>query len=119
MNDVKEQGIRIKTVITAVRSLANMGAGLTVHTSPLANEDELAKVLRLQGKDCLTDFVPLSNPEEQIIEIDTDLETKSQSTRIRNVLYVLWEQGGKQGDFPDFYKSKTEMIIEWIKKKLD
>ena len=115
---MKEQGIRVKTVITAVRSLANMGAGMTIHTSPLT-EKELTSVLRLHGRDCLTDIVPLSNPEEQIIEIDTDLETKSQSTRIRNVLYRLWEQGGKQGNFPDFYKNKTEMIIEWVKKKLD
>jgi hypothetical protein len=99
--------------------MANMGAGLTIHTAPLEKEEELTKILRLQGKDCMTVFVPLSNPEEQIIEIDTDLETKSQSARIRNVLYVLWEQGGKQGNFPDFYKNKTEMIIEWIKKKLD
>ena len=65
---------------------------------------------------------PMNQEElKELDEIDLDLydEPKSQSQRIRNVMYVWWEQKGKQGEFRDFYKEKTEQIIEQIKSKLE
>ena len=56
----------------------------------------------------------------QVDKIDPDLDGKTQSQRIRNVLYVLWEQkpeGFK--DFDSFYRNKTEKIIEHYKNQLD
>lgn len=50
---------------------------------------------------------------------DASLGTKTPSQRLRNVLYVYWQQHGKQGDFESFYKSKMEQIIEQLKEKLD
>lgn len=61
-----------------------------------------------------TDEVPVG--EEKI---DRELNTKTQSQRLRATLYVLWEQEGKQDSFDDFYRGKMESIIEWIKGKLD
>lgn len=56
---------------------------------------------------------------EQVDKIDPELNTKSQSQRIRNVLYLLHQQDpeGFQ-DFDSFYKAKTEMYIEHLKSKL-
>ena len=61
---------------------------------------------------------------EERLELDaleTDLfdNPKTQSQRIRNVMYRVWQQkpeGFK--DFKDFYKFKTEQIITWLKSKL-
>lgn len=70
-------------------------------------------------------FKPESTLTEQEIqeidELDTDLfdNPKTQSQRIRNVLYKLWETrdtGCK--DFKDFYKAETERIISHYKKQL-
>jgi hypothetical protein len=65
---------------------------------------------------------PMNQEElKELDAIDLDLydEPKSQSQRIRNVMYVWWEQKGKQGEFKEFYKDKTEQIIEQIKSKLE
>jgi hypothetical protein len=63
--------------------------------------------------------------KEEIDELDaleTDLydQPKTQSQRIRGVLFKMWEQDNKgYSQFKDFYKHHTEKIIEWLKKKLD
>ena len=44
---------------------------------------------------------------------------KTQAQRVRAVLFKLWEQNGKQGDFESYYRSKTEQIIDQLKEKLN
>jgi len=59
---------------------------------------------------------------EELDNLDTDLfdQPKTQSQRIRNVLYKLWDQDNKGfDDFKAFYKYHTERIIQWIKDKLE
>jgi len=52
------------------------------------------------------------------IELDLYDEPKTQSQRLRNVLFVLWKQEGKKGDFKKHYRQKTEEIIQHFKGKL-
>jgi len=63
------------------------------------------------------------NPDEieELDNIDLDVydEPKSQSQRLRNVLYILWKQDGEKGDFKKYYKQKTEEIIQHFKNKLE
>ena len=60
------------------------------------------------------------NEIEELDNIDLDVydEPKSQSQRLRNVLYILWKQEGERGDFKKFYKQKTEEIIQHFKNKI-
>jgi CRISPR/Cas system CMR-associated protein Cmr1 (group 7 of RAMP superfamily) len=55
---------------------------------------------------------------DELDAVDIELEGKSQSQRLRNVLYILWQQTNHGEDFKTFYKDKTEKIIEQIKNKL-
>ena len=71
-------------------------------------------------------------PEEQLREdeieeldnLDMDIydNRKTQSQRLRGVLYKVWEQGAHNIDpyldFKTFYKQKTEEIIQHYKNKL-
>jgi len=63
------------------------------------------------------------NHEEikELDSIDLDLydEPKSQSKRLRNVLYIIWKQEGELGDFKKYYKQKTEEVIQHFKDKID
>ena len=56
---------------------------------------------------------------EQIDKLDPELNNKTQSQRIRNVLYLL-HQNNSEGfkTFDEFYKAKTELYIEHLKTKL-
>jgi hypothetical protein len=59
---------------------------------------------------------------EILNELETGLEdnTKSQSQRIKAVLYLLWKQN-KEGYemFDAYYKFKTEKYIEHLKAKIE
>lgn len=44
---------------------------------------------------------------------------KSQSQRLRNVLFRLHEQGNKTETFDEYYDAQMERIIEHIKSKLN
>lgn len=58
---------------------------------------------------------------EELDALETDLvdNGKTQSKRIRSVLYRLWEVDHEgYTDFKDYYRFKTEAIITWLKSKL-
>lgn len=55
--------------------------------------------------------------ELDAVELDLYDSPKSQSQRMRNVLYKVWTQN-QVGTFKDFYKSETERIITHYKNKL-
>jgi hypothetical protein len=44
---------------------------------------------------------------------------KTQSQRQRAVIYRLWEQAGKPGDWEEYYKNTMERIINQLKGNLD
>ena len=62
-----------------------------------------------------------SDEVEELDKVELDIydEPKTQSQRLRNVLFILWKQEGEKGDFKTFYKQKTEEIIQHFKNKLD
>ena len=56
---------------------------------------------------------------DQIDRLEPELNNKSQSQRIRAVLYLLHQQDAEGfKSFDEFYKAKTEKYIEHLKSKL-
>jgi|TARA_R110002153_G_scaffold104649_2_gene242686 hypothetical protein len=57
---------------------------------------------------------------EELDKIELDLydKKKTQSQRLRAVLYKLYKQEGGDAEFKDYYKVKTELIIEHFKSRL-
>ena len=53
-----------------------------------------------------------------IDELDTELRGKTKSQRLREVLWLLHQQGS-EGDFIDYYAEKMEGLIEHYKSKLE
>lgn len=54
------------------------------------------------------------------LEADLYDSQKSQSKRIRSVLYLLWKKENEGfEEFKSYYKNKTEKYIDFIKSKLD
>jgi hypothetical protein len=80
--------------------------------------DEAAGILYFRADDQMK-----SNPEEleELDNIDLDLydKRKTQSQRLRAVLYLNWEQYFKDHiPFKDYYKNETERLIQNYKDKL-
>ena len=65
-------------------------------------------------------FSPNTIQEENIPDEKAELdEGKSPSKRLRSVLFILWKQRGKQGDFETYYRAQIERLIDQIKEKLE
>lgn len=72
---------------------------LYFRASERVNEDELAQ---------------LDN-----VDLDEFDDRKTQSQRLRAVLYRVWEKEASGMPFKDFYYQQTEKIINHYKSKLD
>lgn len=46
-------------------------------------------------------------------------KVKSQSQRIRAILYKLWELNGEKMEFEEYYQNKTQKYIDFLLKKLN
>lgn len=55
---------------------------------------------------------------KDINNLETEVHGKSKSKRLMNVMFVLWEQQGKEGKFEDFYAHEMECIITQVKDEL-
>lgn len=83
--------------------------------------DEASQLLSLHQQEGYLLFSPNNDITEADVpteKADAMLGTKTQAQRLRAVLYRLYEQTGKQGDFETYYRSKMEYIIELFKEKL-
>lgn len=59
------------------------------------------------------------NEIDKIDKLDPEFSGKTQSQRIRGVLYKLFEQNNEGfKDFEVYYRAKTELYIEHLKTKI-
>lgn len=89
-------------------------------TTPELTDDELG-VFRKISKVLVNAILEPQVGSEQVLEIKEKIDTgKSPSSRLRSVLFVLWEQEGRpQQDFEIYYRMRMEKIIDWVKGKLE
>lgn len=68
-------------------------------------------------------FLPDGMQRVEVPKIDSDLQEKSPSKRLRNTLFVLQKQilgrEPTQDEFADYYSRAMERIIQKVKDKLD
>ena len=75
------------------------------------------KTVLLAIKEESTPFLDSEINDLDNVDLDLEDTSKTPSKRLRDVLYVMWEQN-KEGVFKDFYKTKMNVIIEHFKNKL-
>jgi hypothetical protein len=114
----------ISAQIEGLRSRKDRTWSVTLGTQELTPEDS-AEIMKLNGKLCFVGFKidPFTNEEQKLIESlesEPDLQAKSLSERLRNVLYV-WHKQSPQGfkEFKDFYEHYMTKYIDNIKIKLE
>ena len=80
-------------------------------------------IISIMGHMVLISSDDISKAEQEEVEqFTTDFEigkTKTSSQRLRAVLYRVWEQGEQAYDFPIWYESQMERIINKYKANLD
>jgi len=96
------------TIINKVTTLKDHSVKIELVTRELSPE-QLAEIFFNVNKEILKIEIP-----------DDSEDSKSPSQRLRSVLYIWWEQSGKEkyNTFPLFYSHKMEQFIDQIKEKL-
>lgn len=109
--------IETNLIITGIRSKVDGSLGISA-TTPELTPEEKAEFMRLQGVNLKALFSPLDEKNAPKYVIDKEIETKTPSNRLRNTLYVLWEQEEARGEFDEFYKKYMEKFIDAVKERL-
>lgn len=92
---------------------------IVFETRELSGDEVKLLADNFQGEGWLV-FKP--NSDISLAEIPQDQAepgTKSQSKRLRDVIFILWKQKGGKGDFETFYRVYLEKLIEYTKSKLE
>lgn len=92
---------------------------LTFETRELTGDEVKVLADHYQGEGWLV-FKPNSDGLEigEVPKGNAEAGTKSQSSRLRAVIYLDWKQHGSKGDFEAFYRTYYEKLIEYAKTRL-
>src|SRR6185369_1974564 len=116
-------GILIAAQIERIATRKDRKVAITIGTQEL-NPDKAGQLFQIQDRlVCVYISEKETIPQSEIDKVDAlnpEFGNKTQSQRMRNVLYKLFEQRNEGfKDFDSFYKHHTDIIIEHLKKKLD
>lgn len=118
--------------IDSIRSLNDNSMRVSLGTPELSPEivGNMYGMLKQPGYVVIS-TMPISQKQLDAVEtatIDREFENKTPSQRLRNTLYVLWEQTQPKEVAPDgsmmyvdfdlFYKRKMNEFIKFVKDKL-
>ena len=108
--------------IAKVATLADGSLSLTIHTQELP-EETMVRLFNLRKKPGMvlisSDGINKKEVEEEKFTSDFEVGSKTPSQRLRAVLYRVWEQTEQTYDFPIWYESQLERIINKYKATLD
>lgn len=115
-------GTLLSCHISGIRSLKDGSVSVTLETMELP-ASKAGELFSLRNKVAVVYIAPketLNQKEiDQVDKINPEFGGKTQSQRLRNVLFKLFEQDNEGWkDFDDYYKLKTEKIIEHLKSKI-
>jgi len=124
MTDSKERAFKIPAYLVGLSLLKDGGGSIRFSTQELTAEDMFALKQYHNAFGWLLFKENEIEPEELPTE-DAELEGKTPSKRLYNVLYAYYRQKKEKGSMPDskmfnqFYREQMEAIIEHFKDKLD
>lgn len=115
-------GLLLPVVVSSIRSLKDGSVSVCVETNELS-PGKAGELFSLRNKVAMMYLSPkevITQQElKQVDTIDAEVSGKSQSQRIRAVLYLLHQQNNEGfKTFEEYYRSKTEKFIEHLKSKL-
>ena len=110
--------------VNKVSTLADGTLSINIHTQELP-DDTMMRIFNLRkspGMVLISSDDISKSEQEEVEKFTTDFEVgknKTASQRLRAVLYRVWENGEQLHDFPIWYESQMERIINKYKSTLD
>jgi len=115
--------LQTPATISKIQTMSHRSLRFQIDTQENLSDEEMGKFTSLHEKFGHFCFMPDSKiTEDQILNLpplpDRPEDKKSPAQALRGVLYVYWDQRGKQGDFETFYRGYIDNIVIKIKEKL-
>jgi len=113
--------VALPAIIDGISTLKDGSIKVVLQTRELPPK-EMAILFGLRNLEAWAVLSPVDDISVQDIPVqkpDAGMGGKSPSQRLRAVLFVLWEQRGKNGDFEAYYNTYMERFINTIKDNLD
>lgn len=115
--------LQIACTAQPFRGMSNRAIRLVFDSQENQTDEVLGKVASMTDKFGWLCFLPGKEniTPEQVADLPALIEEdagRSPAQRMRGVLYRLWEQKGKEGDFETYYRAKVEAIVNQLKEKL-
>ena len=115
-------GVLFPVIVQGIKTRVDGSLSITVET-PELSDSKVGEVFGLRKKPAMMYLSPkdiISQKEiDQVNAIDAEIEGKTPSKRLRDVIYVLFtQQPDGYKDFELFYKFKMNQITEHLKSKL-
>ena len=114
-------GIMLSSVIDGISTLKDKSVKITILTQELS-PSKAGEIFGLHGKYAI---VYISEKDinqreiDQVDKLDPEFGGKTQSQRLRNVFFRMFEQDAEgYKDFNNYYHAKMEQLIEHYKSKL-
>lgn len=109
--------IQVQTVINSIRSRKDGSLGFSAETPEMTNQDKI-EFMNLQNRALQAVFIPIESPNAPVYKVDKALDTKSQSVRLRNSLWVLWNSLELDEDFDTYYIKFMEKMISQVQGRI-
>ena len=109
--------------IAQIKSRQDRTFSLTMNTTRELDQNDGAVLLSLMHQEGTLAFRLSSFKDDELLnlpDIQPDFRgEKSPGQRLRNVLFIQWQQKGSHGTFEAYYRTEMEVIIEREKGKLE
>lgn len=112
------KSISCNIIIGSIRAKVDGSIGATFSTPELTSEEK-AYFFEMQNKNLSMVLTPFDEVSEEIHKVDKELEQKTQAQRMRNVLFIVWKQEPQGYTFEEYYKYRTEKMIESLKEEIE
>lgn len=114
--------ITLPAIISAPKFRKDKSVSISFSSRELSPEEAMT-ILTLAETEGYLVFSQNEIQDSEIPKGNSELETKSQSQRIKAVLYKLYMQDTKEqkfiGSFESYYQDKTEKYITFLKDKIN
>lgn len=104
------QAVTCDVILSSIRTRADNSLGLNFST-PELQPDEMLVFLQLKNQNLKMLLQPTDGVPDGLKDVRQEFDRKSPSTRLRNVLYLVWKQQESEMDFNDWYTRHMEKLI--------
>lgn len=112
--------IHTQAIITSFTAKVDGSLGMRVTTPELTSEEK-TEFFNLQNKNVTIKITPADEKPEAEVKVNADMDGKSDSQRLRAVMYVYWKQhkSATIKTFDEFYHRAYEKLIDQYKDMID